>query len=554
MGRVTRLRVQNFRSVKEPVEVRFPQDAPLVLVGENNTGKSNLVRALELVLGESWPGTHEPEDHEFYNRDTKLQIQITVALEGVTDPRRGANVEQLMWRYPVDDGRPFRMVLDNGQESLYVSNEVREQCVCIVVGADRRLSYQLSYISKYTFLSKLMRKFHQALTSDAKRVIDLRARFDEVKVLFQEVGPFAVFADELQKQIEELSGNLEYRLGVDFSAYDPSNYFHALRVLPHQGNDVRTFEELGTGQEQLLALSFAYAYAKAFHSEGCGLIVVVEEPEAHLHPLAQKWVGQKIHDLAREGVQVVVTTHSPAFLDLMGLEGIAVLRKDQDATRVVQLSRNELAQHCRNHGATKAKDDSILPFYAAAATEEILTGFFARKVVIVEGPTESLALPIYLSRVGLDPTKEGVAILPVHGVGNLSKWWRLFTAYCIPVYVIFDNDTSDDPNNVKRTDILQTLAVPQGSVKELLDTTDWIVGNRLTVFGANFEATMHSYFGQAYTDLEEKARSEYGLSLEQSKPLVARYVAENLPYDEQNRGWQRAKVLADKIKRIAVVR
>ena len=302
MGRVKKLRVQYYRSIGEQVEIRFPEHAPLVLIGESNSGKSNLVSALELVLGERWPGTHEPEDHDYYDRDDgNAPIEISVQVDGIehiNNYGRLSVVTHFLWRYPDDDSNPFRMLIRNGGESPYVSNETRHKCLCIVVGADRRLAYQLSYASKYTFLSKLMRRFHNALMNDSNRVEALRRNFDAIKGQFQEVEPFAAFSEELQAQVSELSGNFEYQLGVDFSAYDPSNFFHALRVHPQQGSETRTFEELGTGQEQILALSFAYAYARAFHGDAGGLILVIEEPEAHLHPLAQRWVGQKIHELA----------------------------------------------------------------------------------------------------------------------------------------------------------------------------------------------------------------------------------------------------------------
>ena len=160
-----------------------------------------------------------------------------------------------------------------------------------------------------------MRKFHEALTADAPRVDALRDKFTEVKKTFEGIEEFSTFAEELKKQTEELSKNWRYKLEVDFSAYDPSNYFRSLRVNPVQDGEVRTFEELGTGQEQILALSFAYAYAKAFHGQGDGLVLVIEEPEAHLHPLAQQWMGQKIQEFAGiDGIQVVIMSNGYAEL------------------------------------------------------------------------------------------------------------------------------------------------------------------------------------------------------------------------------------------------
>ena len=54
MGRVRSLQIAGYRSVRDDILVLFPENTPIVLVGENNSGKSNIVRALDLVLGESW--------------------------------------------------------------------------------------------------------------------------------------------------------------------------------------------------------------------------------------------------------------------------------------------------------------------------------------------------------------------------------------------------------------------------------------------------------------------------------------------------------------------
>ncbi len=553
MGRMNKLIVQNYRSIKDPVEITFSDGLPLILVGENNSGKSNLVRAIDLVLGESWPNTYQLEDHEFYNRDkSNTPVKIEVYVKDITHTTSSGyqyNVSCFIWEFPRDNDHFFYCMTDRGEEYNYLSKETREQCISVVVGADRRLSYQLSYTSKYTFLSKLMRKFNQALTADAECVDELKIKFEETKEIFQRIPSFSTFAEELKTQVEELSGNLEYSLSIDFSAYDPSNYFHALRVHPFRGNEALSFEELGTGQEQILALSFATAYAKAFHEEAGGLVLIIEEPEVHLHPLAQKWVSQKIYELARQGVQVIVTTHSPTFLSLLGLENLALVRKkNSKATEVVQISAELLAAYCRKHGALKAAKENILLFYSAAATEEILAGFFARRIILVEGPTESMALPAYLDKIGFNTTKNGVAIIPVHGVGNLAKWWRLFTAYSIPVYVIFDNDANDDNAGSKRKDLLRTLSISEEKIEDFISTKSIIVENNLTIFGNNFEHSLRATFGEAYLQLEREALDKFGLSKEQSKPLIARHVAQHLEFDENHAGWIYFKTLSEKIK------
>jgi putative ATP-dependent endonuclease of OLD family len=535
VGRVTKLSIRNYKSIHERIELVFPESGPLVIVGPNNTGKSNLMRALELVLGESWPGSYQPEDHDFFGRDpSNVPLEILVEVEDVLHAHKyGANpVKAFIVRHTGGEDRPYYMILSDGAENTFVSNDTREQCRSILISADRRLSYQLGYSSKYTFLSKLMKQFHQALTEDKDRVKSLKEKFDEIRESFEGINEFAVFTDELQKQMDDFSRNLEYRLEVDFSAYDPSNYFRSLRVQPVQEGEIRTLEELGTGQEQVLALSFAYAYAKAFHGKAEGLVLIIEEPEAHLHPLAQQWVSRKVHEFASaDGIQVAITTHSPAFLSVLNLEGLVLASKEKGATRVKQLSKQKLAESCTKTGAKGATADTILPFYAAAATQEVLSGFFARKIVLVEGPTEALALPIYLERAGLNPLKEGIAVIPVHGVGNLPKWWRFFTAYGIPTYPIFDNDAKDDTDQKKRSDLLTALGIDAKTQTDFLNAKEWIIQPNLSVLGKNFEECFRTVFGEKYPALEKEAQDRFGLFPERSKPLIARHVAEKVPVD-----------------------
>lgn len=85
MARINRISVKGYRSIKDEVEIDFPHNSPLILLGENNSGKSNIVKAVEIVLGEMWPGSREPEDHDYWNREcTNGKIEIEVEFEGLS--------------------------------------------------------------------------------------------------------------------------------------------------------------------------------------------------------------------------------------------------------------------------------------------------------------------------------------------------------------------------------------------------------------------------------------------------------------------------------------
>lgn len=527
MARITKLRISGYRSIGDPIEIHFPQNAPVILVGENNAGKSNIVRALNLVLGPFWPGNHDPEDHEFFGRTREHPIEIEVTFDSI-DPL-GGRLTRVLWRYdPSNENEPvyFRGVDTDGKDGRYISSEIRDDCVCIMVEADRNLAHHLSYSSKWTLLSRLMHRFHRALRSHEEVRDGLEKLFGEVKNKFYEIPEFADFVEDLGRQLEDLVGSMTHKLEVDFQAYNPVNFFHALRLHAKEGDEPRTLEEMGTGEQQVLALALAHAYAKAFHG---GIVLVIEEPEAHLHPLAQQWLARKLKQQCQEGLQLVITTHSPAFLDIENLEGLILVSKKNGQTKVKQLTRQDLVDHCIKSGAplNRVTVDNILPFYQTNSTTDILAGFFAKCVVLVEGQTESLALPIYFSKVGLDVEREGVAVIPVQGKGNLAKWRRLFEAYGIPCYTVFDNDSKDDSSGSKRRDALQSVGIHDDEeIDQIIHAQDWIVNSKFTVFGVDFETALRSSFRQ-YHELEEQAGEE-GID---SKPFKARWVAERLDFE-----------------------
>ena len=370
----------------------------------------------------------------------------------------------------------------------------------------------------------------------------LEARFADIKTKFREIPEFADFVSGLQEQLDDLVGSMTHKLEVDFEAYNPVNFFHALRLQASEGGATRTLEEMGTGEQQILAMAFAHAYARAFHE---GVVLIIEEPEAHLHPLAQQWLAKKLKEMTADGLQTLITTHSPAFVDILGLEGLVVVRKSAGSTSVKQIDRHQLRQRCIEMGVPPARVTvaNILPFYAASATREILEGFFAQVVVLVEGPTEALALPVYLERIGLSVAKEGIAIIPVFGKGSLGKWWRLFRAYDIPCYVIFDNDAEDDEGGGKRRDALTAIGIPEPEQGGLVATDAWLVGEHFSVFGADFETALRQAL-PGYDQLEEDA-SQQGIK---TKPFIGRWVAERAVLDEGTAGRDRLNQLADRLR------
>jgi len=538
--RIEKLSVKNLRSIGgERVTIRFPESGALVLLGENNAGKSNVTRALDILFGDYWPGSRRLEDHDFHGRDSDgIAVEVSAAVSGIACPYcSGGEVEHFRWTYDTQDTGPdgnpvkYRFTCSNVYcGKSWPNNVMRSVLSAAVLDADRRLDYQLSYASKFTMLSKLMHRFHERLLHDPERRTQLAETFGGLLEGFEAVPEFAKFKQLLAKTAEEFGQNLPYRLDVDFSAYDPSNFFRSLRIHPTLEGEVRSFDELGTGQSQVLALAFAYAYAMAY-GQSEGTVLVIDEPEANLHPLAQQWLATRLNHLAGPGLQVVVTTHSPHFVDLARPENLVLVRKGEDgATQVVQRSLDDLTADLVERGADpeRTQPSTVGPFYAAGATTEIVSGLFARRCVLVEGRTESLALPELLRARGLDVLREGVAVVPVEGVGNVAKWHRLYTALGIECFCVFDTD-SDKGNDVqllaKRMDIARALGREGDPAQAATILREPLyVGDGYATLDPNFEGGMKALFGDVWTRLHDEAVSSVG----ESKPLRARYAAQRL--------------------------
>ena len=83
MPRLKQLAIEGFRSISDQVIINFPENQPTVLIGENNSGKSNIIRAIELMFGEFHPKYKKLDDYDHFDRDTNNRITIEAQVSGL---------------------------------------------------------------------------------------------------------------------------------------------------------------------------------------------------------------------------------------------------------------------------------------------------------------------------------------------------------------------------------------------------------------------------------------------------------------------------------------
>ena len=516
--RLSKVVIDHYRSINH-VEIRMPENKPLVLFGANNAGKSNIISAVQRALGERWPLTQELEDSDFYMRDKSSFPNATIACQFDSTyfvDRYANHYDNFVLRYAADASQS--QFEDRNGRKLFISNDARSAIQSFVVDADRDIGRELSYYSRYSLLSKFSHAVHQSLTEENRT--SLEASFEEIKKTFEGVPEYATFFSKFKDVLESSVKGFVHSLKADFSAYDPNNFAKSIRIFAYEGDDVRAFEEFGTGEQQVLLMAFAKAYVETFGAKA--LVLIIEEPEAHLHPLAQRWLKEYVYEVCDEGLQVILSTHSADFLDMSNLDGmVRVTKSPRGITSARQISSEELARHCHELGAPKDKvtPENVSRFYGSKLFPDEAKGFFASKVLIVEGATEYFALPELFSKLGHSLVREGVEIVNVRGKNSIPLYWRLFSAFGIECCCIFDGDIKKEGGKAANDALGDILGI---DVSDILDgmTGDGemhICGDA-AFFSKDFERFMRAR-STSYLSFEKQWRDEFGVT---SKPELAR--------------------------------
>lgn len=440
--KVENIRIEKYRSI-EDVSLSMPKDAPLILFGPNNAGKSNILSAIDRILGERWPVNIEMTDSDYFMRDSARYpcsaISATFDDDIYQSKYGSSNTIGVEYWYPGYTGEESRLFQGGGEKTYGFGNSQRARCRSYLIQANRNIDSALSYGNRYSLLSNFTHAIHTFLAKEKKEELD--AVFQGIKTTFESLPQYRDFVKSIQEMVQDSVKGFTHSLEVDLSAYDPNNYANALRVVAVEGGEIRSFEEFGTGEQQILLMAFAQAYLKVF-GQGEGLVLIIEEPEAHLHPLAQRWLKKHIYDICRDGLQVILSTHSPDFLDPRNLEGLVRVYKEDGVTRICQITAADLVRFCIETGVpeNRISEASVNDFYASKVNTAQLRGMFAERVLFVEGATEALTLPVYFSKHAFWLAAEGIEVVECGGKEAIPLFWRLYEAFGFACYCLFDAD------------------------------------------------------------------------------------------------------------------
>ena len=185
------------------------------------------------------------------------------------------------------------------------------------------------------------------------------------------------------------------------------------------------------------------------------VVLAIEEPEIHQHPTRTRHLAALLRALPDKGldgvagdIQVLYTTHSPQLVFADRIDQIRLVRKSNKGTRdgepaaaeVASTTSADILDDLKRHGAASRADESIdqslLRLMGPAASE----GLFAETVVLVEGPSDRVALAAAAEIMGRPLDSLGVSIVACGSKAAMPLPLALFRRLGVRVYPVWDAD------------------------------------------------------------------------------------------------------------------
>jgi putative ATP-dependent endonuclease of OLD family len=432
---IKQLIIDNFRSI-EHEEINFGQLN--AFIGSNNAGNSNIMDALNLLLGATFPSVRSFDNKDFYDYDPTHKIIIQVNF----DASLACNSKVCGFKLTYDgrecdyfsvDGAGD-IVLYPSKKEVRVSADMRDEVTLMYLGLDRQASQQIRATS-WTLYGKLL-KFIEKRIDDSKKTNFKDGLNTSYKThIYPDIQPME---DILKKHVKDHMGvDLQLRLSI----MDPIETINNLRPYLKETNTTKEFDavNMGAGTQSALAVAIAQAYGEIVKKP---LVIVIEEPELYLHPHGCRHFYKLLKNLAETGVQVIFTTHERCFVDISNFNSIHLVRKESNTTKVYSGMGKTISAYAEIKRASKF-DESI---------NEV---FFAHNVILVESTPDKIACQLALENLGLELDRDSISVTECGGNTGIKPIGEVLKIFKVPVIALVDEDPGN-PSTAKTITELQT--------------------------------------------------------------------------------------------------
>lgn len=427
-----------FAHIKSFKSLKFDLDSTSVLIGQNDHGKSSILKAIDIVMNQLPQealevGTLHPDLAErllpVFPVNAKAR-RITVHYEtGGKDKALHITVRADLTFTVLEE---VERNAKTTPQSLAALAKLRTHNKFILIPALRDASSEdfRSLFGRMLRQHGLAKMIPQKAGGTPKEYRVLKGIRDKIST---EISPY--INDALLPEIEKHFGfKTQHKLGLKFDV-DVQNVgewiIDNLRLGFRVGdNDDVTLalSEAGSGVQSGVLLALHRLEQKAAHDPNTQFILAVEEPEAFLHPQKQKELYQDVLAAQSSNLRVIVTTHSPYIVSETPFAKLGLVKKDgQHASLFVP-------------SISSQKEREMFDAYSDDINAQL---FFAEKVVLVEGESDCRVLKVLLQKK-LGNAAHRVSIISAAGNANFSPFLRMIRAWKeakIPHLVVTDFDS-----------------------------------------------------------------------------------------------------------------
>lgn len=448
---ISKLRIKNFRGI-EDLEIDLSKTT--VITGTNNSGKTSFLRALQLAFANRLNVSFE----DFYIKDgvRATDIVIDTLIVPVDDNNSIISDFQSDWeelftteRIKLPDGEssivPFRTLITfdeknntfirkqyslskwynsiENEKSWFLQPTLKEKSYIFdnipffYINAQRDILEDIK--SKTSFLGKLL---SQIEFEAADR--------QELENLIESLNEKTISKSPILARIKTSLSELENTLDSSEDTIELTPFTKKIRDINKNisihlknGNDSFPMEYQGMGTRSWSSLLTLKSFIDVANDkqEIYYPIVAVEEPEAHLHPNAQKHLYSQINEIIG---QKIISTHSPYVAGVAEIVEVRSFYKNGD------LKCGKIDANINSENIRKIKRQVI------NTRGEI---YFSKLLILFEGETEEQALPIlFKSYLGYESYEKGVNFIGVGGKHNYSFFVRFANSFGIPCLIFSD--------------------------------------------------------------------------------------------------------------------
>lgn len=462
---ISELRLWNFRKYgKSTSDLNREADliVPLnkginVLIGENDSGKSTILDAIKLVLKTHAYEWIKVDDTDFYTETDKLKIEIHFS--GISNDegkhfiewsgwaeeeieKEGKLVTELrpklilIYQAEIKDNRIIPSDIKAGMDGVghLLNAEAREYLKCTYLKALRDADSELTS-KKNSRLSEILQK-HELFIKQKGQVHEFETDFkeinDKIENHFNGANDDKRYNKQIKLRIDEyLEKFIDDKTISLFSLGKPE----IKNILEKLSLGIVDKSNLGLGTMNRLFMAAELLHLKR---EWDGLkLCMIEELEAHLHPQAQMKIIEALNEEANNGIQFILTTHSPNIASKVHLKSL-IICKDDD---VFPLSQSSTKLEKENY--------TYLERFLDVTKSNL---FFAKGVIIVEGWSEEILIPALAKKMGYDLTVKEVSIVNVASTAYLH-FAKIFLRnddkeMKVPVAIVTDLDNRPDEKGI----------------------------------------------------------------------------------------------------------